>query len=316
MNNNDELKELIRGKALELGFEACGFARAECVSEDVALSYEKWLADGKNDCMDYATRYCDVRTDPRKLLQGAKTVISVALGYYPKIKQSPDAPRFAYYAYGEDYHEVMRGLLLQLSAYIKELSDADSRACVDTAPIMEKYWAQRAGIGMIGRNRLLIIPGKGSFFFLGELVTTLEVAPDEPCTLSCGDCKRCVEACPGKALSSDGSLDARRCLSCQLIERRGELPQWVETTARNRVYGCDECQLCCPHNAHARPTSVKEFAPSEEFMQLTFSSIADMTSEDFRRIFRRSAVRRAKLEGLQRNVRVIWKESVNFDKKA
>lgn len=316
MINHDELKNLIRLKALELGFEACGFARAERVSEDVIACYNKWLADGKNDCMDYASRYSNVRFDPRELLQGAKTVISVALGYYPQTKQPINAPRFSYYAYGEDYHDVVRTRLFNLAAYIKEITGEDSRVCVDTAPILEKYWAQQAGIGMLGRNRLLIIPGKGSFFFLGELVTTLDITPDTPCTLTCGNCNRCVEACPGGALNSEGGLDARRCLSCQLIERRSELPQWVAKVAGNRVYGCDECQLCCPHNASALPSSVEEFVPSREFLDITFNSLSKMTPDDFRRIFHHSAVRRAKLEGLQRNVQLVMKESVNFDKKA
>lgn len=316
MINHDELKNLIRLKALELGFEACGFARAERASDDVIACYNKWLADGKNDCMDYASRYGDVRFDPRELLQNAKTVISVALGYFPQIKQPINTPRFSYYAYGKDYHDVVRARLFKLATYIKELTGEDSRACVDTAPILEKYWAQQAGIGMIGRNRLLIIPDKGSFFFLGELVTTLDVTPDAPCTLSCGNCNRCVEVCPGGALQSNGPLDARKCLSCQLIERRGELPQWVAKAAGNRVYGCDECQLCCPHNASAPHTSVEEFAPSSEFIDITFDSLSQMTHDDFRRIFQHSAVRRVKFEGLQRNVQLIIKERVNFDKKA
>ena len=156
----------------------------------------------------------------------------------------------------------------------------------------------------MGRNNLLIVPGKGSFFFLGEVVTTLALEPDEPCTMTCGECRRCVEACPGGALSADGSAaDARRCLSCQLIERRGELPEWVAQAKGERLYGCDECQLCCPHNAKAQPTLEPLFAPREEILNLTAADIEAMTQPQFSRIFAHSAIKRAKLEGLKRNLK-------------
>ena len=300
-----DITECIRAKALSLGFDACGFALAQRVSDKAISQYTKWLDEGKHDCMHYASPHQDIRNNPCELFPGAKTVISVALNYYPAVRQHPDSPQFSLYAYGKDYHDVVRQRLMLLSQYIATNWNAESRVCVDTAPIMEKYWAREAGIGFIGRNNLLIIPNKGSFFFLGEIVTTLELAPDEPCTLSCGNCNKCVEACPNNALHDHQSLDARRCLSCQLIERRGDLPQWVEEKAENRVYGCDTCQLCCPHNSNSRPTHVEEFLPSAEFMNLTHESIATMTPDEFRRIFGKSAVKRTKLEGLQRNLQLL-----------
>lgn len=302
-------KELIRAEALRLGFDACGFARAEEVDEEARNRYDRWLASGRNDCMEYAARYLDVRSDPRKLLPDAATVISVALGYYPAVLQDRESPQFSFYAYGRDYHEVLRERLKALASFIGHLTGAESRACVDTAPIREKYWAQRAGIGFVGRNNLLILPGKGSFFFLGELVTTLCIEPDEPCRLTCGDCRRCEIYCPGKALSGGVALDASRCLSCQLIENRGELPSWVASCAGRRVYGCDVCQRCCPHNAYAEPTRVPDFAIKPELQHITREDIASMTEQRFSALFSHSAVSRLKLAGLKRNLKATSPDS-------
>lgn len=298
----DEYAGRVRAEALRLGFSACGFARAEAVGEEARRWYSEWLASGHNHCMDYAARYRDVRDDPRLLLDGAKSIIVVALNYFPAVRQDAEAPQVAYYAYGRDYHEVVRERLRALARFVKEISGCESRPCVDTAPIREKYWAQRAGIGFVGRNNLLIIPGKGSFFFLGELVTTLEITPDEPCTLSCGECRRCEEACPGGALGGGAAVDASLCLSCQLIENRGDLPDWVEERIGNRLYGCDACQLCCPHNAHACATDVPDFAINKRLTHLSRGDVASMTAADFNTIFSHSAVRRIKLEQLQRNL--------------
>lgn len=304
MSRNNEVKELIRAKALELGFDACGFAKARQVDDYVVSLYESWIKERKNDCMDYAEKYMDIRNNPCELFSNAKTVISVALNYYPSQLQDPGFPQFAYYSYGKDYHDVVRHRLKLLAQYITDNWQSQSRICVDTAPIMEKYWAKEAGLGMIGRNNLLIIPGKGSYFFLGELITTLELSPDKPCELTCGDCGKCIEACPGGALC-DNTLDARRCLSCQLIERRGELPEWINDVIKNRLYGCDECQKCCPHNKNASPTSIPEFNPNEKQLSLSIEDILSMTADEFREIFKGSAVKRAKLDGLIRNADTI-----------
>ncbi len=300
-----DIKTEIKNCARRLGFDACGMARACRVDDNAVLSYDNWIAGGHNDCMEYAARYMDVRNDPRLLLDGAQTVISVAINYMPLARQHPDVPQFSLYAYGRDYHEVVKKRLFELAAFIKELTGHESRPCVDTAPIRERYWAQQAGIGFTGRNNMLIIPGKGSFFFLGELVTTLPLKPDKPCSLTCGDCHWCEKSCPGGALHGGLPLDARRCLSCQLIECRGQLPEWVAEKIGNRVYGCDTCQLVCPHNANAVATAISEFAPSPEFMELDMEKIEQMTPGDFRRLFGHSAVRRTRLDGLKRNLAAI-----------
>lgn len=306
--SSNNCKESIRSKALELGFTACGFAKAEPVDAVAQKRYEDWIDEGHNDCMDYATRYCDVRNNPTLLLEGAKTVISVAMNYYPRTFQDSDAPQFAYYAYGSDYHDVVKLRLFALAEYIKISTSEDSRVCVDSAPIREKYWAQRAGIGFVGRNNMLIVPGKGSYFFLGEIVTTLDLNPDEPCTLTCGDCRLCEKVCPGGALKGGKAVDASRCLSCQLIEQRGSMPEWVRNKIGNRIYGCDECQKCCPHNQNPVPTDIEEFAIREKIRHITEAEIDAMTDDDFRSIFRNSAVKRIKLATLKRNLSYLSKK--------
>lgn len=303
--SSHKLREHIRLKTLSLGFDACGFARAEPVEQWAVDQYEHWIAAKYNDCMHYTARYCNERNDPRLLLDGAKTIICTAINYLPQIHQPADAPQFALYAYGRDYHEVVKERLYRLASFIEQETGCKSRPCVDTAPLRERYWAFKAGIGFIGRNNNLIIPKRGSFFFLGELVSTLDVPPDSPCTLSCGNCHRCEEACPGNALQGGTALDARRCLSCQLIERRGVLPKWVDKVVGNRVYGCDTCQLVCPHNQNAQPTDISDFNPSAEFLNLTIKEIITMTPSRFRHLFAHSAIRRTRLEGLRRNASII-----------
>ncbi len=254
--------------------------------------------------MEWAARHLDVRDDPGLLLAGARSIIMVAMNYYPQRLQPREAPQFALYAYGRDYHEVMRDRLQRLAARVHELAgECETRCCVDTAPLRERYWATEAGIGFVGRNNNLIIPHRGSYFFLGAIVTTAQLQPDEPCRLGCGDCDACVRACPGQALSNGGAVDATRCLSCLTIESRDPLPEWAEEALGNRVYGCDECQRVCPHNRHPVPTTVAELQPSDEFLGLTARQIMSMDQPTFSRIFAHSAVKRAKLAGLQRNTR-------------
>lgn len=299
------MEQHIKARAQELGLDACGIARVHAVDSEAAMRYRRWLDENANGCMEWAARYCDVRDNPALLLDGAQSIIMVAMNYYPARLQPHDAPQFALYAYGRDYHEVMRDRLQRLAATVTQLTGAATRCCVDTAPLRERYWAVQAGLGFIGRNNALILPGKGSYFFLGAIVTTAQLQPDPPCTLTCGDCGACERACPGNALHSGMPVDARRCLSCLTIEYRGPLPQWTRKVLGNRVYGCDECQRCCPHNRNAKPTQVAELQPSEAFLSLTASDINQMDQTEFSRLFAHSAVKRTKLAGLQRNLRHI-----------
>lgn len=298
-----QFKEAIINQAYKLGFSACGFARVASVSKESSAQYNKWIAQGKHGEIEYMERYCDIRENPALLHDNATTMICVALNYYPKIFQNPDAPQFAYYAYGRDYHKVIKTKLKQLAQYIETECGAKSRACVDTAPLRERYWAQQAGIGFVGRNNQLILPGKGSFFFLGELITTLDIEPDEPCTLSCGNCNRCIEACPTGALNTMAAVDANKCISAITIEHHSDIPQSIKPHLGNRVYGCDTCQSVCPHNRHAQPTAIEEFTPSPAFLSLTRKSIAEMTQAQFDTTFHQSPIKRATLATLQRTLK-------------
>lgn len=297
----------IKARAQDLGFDACGIAKAQAVAPDAVERYDRWIASGSNDCMHWAERHRELRNDPRLLLEGAKSVIVLAMNYYPQVVRPDDAPQFAYYAYGDDYHDVLRHKARELCGFIRDIaSDAKFRVCVDSAPIRERYWARMAGIGFIGLNNMLIIPGKGSFFFLCEILTTLDLPADSPCDNSCGECRACLAACPTHAITDDRTVDARRCLSCQTIENHDEqLPKDVVDAMGNRVYGCDECQLVCPHNRHAKPTSEPAFQPSEAFLRLSREHLLNLTPHEFNAIFGRSAVKRTKLSGLIRNAKSI-----------
>ena len=299
---NNDIATLIKSQAASLGFDACGFAAATRVDDEAVARYDRWIEQGHHGCMQWATGHRDLRLDPSLLLEGAQTVISLALNYYPARFQPPEALRVAYYAYGRDYHEVLREKLTELAHFIEEITHCSTRPCVDSAPIRERYWAQRAGIGYVGRNNCLILPGKGSFFFLGEIVTTAQLPPDEPCVMTCGDCGKCIASCPTGALSANGAVDASRCLSCLLIENHDEeLPAWVGEVVGNRVVGCDDCQLCCPHNAHAASTTIEDFSPTEAVMTLTRERILQMTGGEFKRTFAHSAISRLRYKTLLRN---------------
>lgn len=287
---------------MSLGFDACGFAAALPVDDEAVTRYDRWIEQGHNGCMRWAEGHRDLRRDPSLLLEGARTVISLALNYYPARFQPTEALRVAYYAYGRDYHEVLREKLSKLAHFIEQITHCATRPCVDSAPIRERYWAQRAGLGFIGRNNCLIIPGKGSYFFLGEIITTAQLPPDNPCEMTCGDCGRCAQACPSGALSNEGAADCSRCLSCLLIENHEDsLPAWVGEIVKNRVVGCDDCQLCCPHNASALATTVEEFSPTEAVMTMTRQHVEAMTSSEFKRTFAHSAISRLRYKTLKRN---------------
>ena len=297
----------IKNKAKELGFDACGIA--EVASADTeALFFDRWIAEGCHAGMKYMENYRDIRLDPAGLVEGARSVISVALNYYPAQKQSPDSPRISYYAYGKDYHIVVKDKLRQLWEYITSLIPVlDStlpaaRFFTDSAPILERYWAWKAGLGWIGKNTNLIIPGKGSFFFLGEIVTTLELDYDTPQKNRCGACRRCLDACPTGALERPGHLNANKCISYLTIEHKGDIPSEQASRLGDLLYGCDTCQEVCPWNRFASPTREAAFSPSPAFLSLKKEDLRCFTRDDYNRIFAGSAVKRAKYEGLIRTI--------------
>ena len=301
------LSILIKNKAKELGFDACGIAEVASADTEV-LFFDRWIAEGCHAGMKYMENYRDIRLNPAGLVEGARSVISVALNYYPAQKQSPDSPRISYYAYGKDYHIVVKDKLRQLWEYITSLVPVlDStlpvaRFFTDSAPILERYWAWKAGLGWIGKNTNLIIPGKGSFFFLGEIVTTLELDYDTPQKNRCGTCRRCLDSCPTGALERPGHLNANKCISYLTIEHKGDIPSEQASRLGDRLYGCDTCQEVCPWNRFASPTREVAFSPSPAFLSLKKEDLRCFTRDDYNRIFAGSAVKRAKYEGLIRTI--------------
>lgn len=303
------LKDKIKAEASRLGFFVCGFARAEPVSEAMRRHYLGWLADGRNADMAYLGNNLDKRFDPRLLMPGVKTIVVVAQNYFPARRLPEGEPQIADYALGLDYHDIVKQKLRQLAATV---GIADYRAFVDTAPVLERYWAVRAGLGWIGKNQQLIIPHAGSEFFLGELFVTVELPPDEPLPNRCGTCHRCVDACPTHALSLPATcvegygditrFDARLCLSYQTIENRGELTVGAKAAMGDTFYGCDRCQRACPWNRFAKPSTEPLLQPREELLAMTRQKWGNLTEEDYRRLFKGSAVKRAKYEGLMRNI--------------
>lgn len=303
MTIEKSISQQIKDYAANLGFDACGFCRAENIGEEEYMGLKKWIDQSFHGEMAYMANNMDKRTDPTLLVEGARTIISLALNYYPRQMQSADVPQFAYYAYGKDYHDVMKRKLQQLFDYIKSLvPDMEGRFFCDTAPVLERYWAMKAGVGFIGKNSLLIIPKKGSFFFLGELIVNIVLDYDEPCTLSCGNCTRCINACPTKAIVKAGTIDARKCISYQTIENKGNIDESVIPDLNNRLYGCDICQLACPWNRYSKPHNITDFEPSNAFLNLNEDNLMDLSIEEYRTIFKGSAVKRAKLSGLKRNL--------------
>lgn len=296
----------IKAEAQRLGFVGCGVARAGRVSKEEEESFLAWLEKGHQADMAYMSRYTDMRLDPRLLLPGAQSILCLALSYVPRRTLPEGEPQIAAYALGKDYHDVMKARLFALAGALG-LKTEQFKACVDTAPILERYWAEQAGLGFRGRNQQLIVPGHGSMCFLGELVVTLPVDHyDAPLARRCGSCHRCVDACPTGAIPASGQssdFDARRCLSYQNIENRGPLAPGIAKAMGNTFYGCDRCQQACPYNRGLPPTEAAEFQPSEELASMTRRQWLQLSLDDYRRLFKGSAVKRAKYKGLMRNIR-------------
>lgn len=300
--------DAIKRKAHELGFLACGVAQAGFL-EDEAPRLEQWLRAGQHGTMAYMANHYDLRLDPRKLVPGAKSVISLAYNYYTPLRQAEsDAPKLSTYAYGRDYHKVVKQRLKPLMQFIVEQFGAvDMRAFVDSAPVMEKAWAQRAGIGWIGKHTNIIRQGAGSFFFLCEIITDLELAPDAPATDHCGTCRRCIDACPTDAITPYG-VNGSKCISYFTIELKEAIPDEMKGRFEGWAFGCDVCQQVCPWNRFSTPHAEPGFNPRPEVMAMSKKDWYGMTEVVFDRLFEGSAVKRAKYAGLMRNVRFLREE--------
>ena len=303
-----DISNKIKAEAKRLGFSACGIAKAEPVDNNTATEYRQWLHDGKHASMQYLENNLDKRLDPTLLMPNAKSIICVALNYFPQKRLAEHQYQFAYYAYGQDYHDVMKQKLQSLATFMHSLLPSGNsltyKLCCDTVPILDRYWASRAGLGWIGKNGNLIIPDAGSYFFLGEILADIELDHDSPIDNRCGSCQKCMDACPTKALSAPHCVDARKCLSYLTIEHRGE----YDGTLPNTIYGCDRCQQACPWNRFAQPTKIQEFAPSDKFLYMSPTDWEKLTIDDYRTLFKGSAVKRAKYEGLMRNIAHLRKD--------
>ena len=294
----EELTTHIKAEALRLGFDVCGIAKAESIEPEREAMYNRWLTQGHHATMGYLERNCNKRFNPTLLVEGCKSIICVAMNYAPK--QTIEG--IANYAQGKDYHKIVKDKLYQLLQSIGNICKVQGRAFCDSAPVLERYWAVKAGIGFIGRNRQLIIPGKGSYFFLGELLVDIELCYDTPFERNlCGNCQKCIDACPSKALSDEG-LDANRCLSYLTIEHRGEMPDNIGEKMGNCFYGCDRCQAVCPHNRFATPNDTPELQPSDELQNMTEEKWNTLSKEQYDILFAGSAVERCGYEQLMRNI--------------
>ncbi len=296
--------QLLRREADRLGFSFVGVARAEKMDEE-ARRLEQWLNGGMHGRMTYMENYFEQRTDPRVLVPGAKSVVSLVYNYFPRKGQSdPEAPKLARYAYGEDYHFVLKRKLRELLASLQaQIGDIQGRCFVDSAPVLERDWAKRAGNGWIGKNTLLIHPKAGSYFFLAELILDLELIYDEPIRDFCGTCRRCIDACPTQAIAPEGYfMDGSKCIAYFTIELKDKLPESYRGKFGNWMFGCDICQEVCPWNRFSKPHDEPAFEPHPDLSGMTKSAWLDLSEEIFQQIFKRSAVKRTKFAGLKRNI--------------
>ncbi|MCO6496475.1 MAG: tRNA epoxyqueuosine(34) reductase QueG [Chitinophagaceae bacterium] len=299
--------QIVKEVAHELGFDYCGISKAEKLDED-EVRLANFLNRGYNGTLGYLENNFDKRVDPTKLVPGAKSVISLLTNYYPSAKQRHDAPQVAKYAYGQDYHDVTWKKLKQFLHELNErIGEVNGRGFTDSAPVLEKSWAERAGLGWVGKNGLLITKQSGSFFFIAELITDLELKPDNPFVKDyCGTCTRCIDACPTDAILPNKVIEARKCISYFTIELKDMLiPEEMRGKFENRMFGCDICQDVCPWNRFSSPHLTEEFTPINEILNYSKEDWDELTEESFKVIFRKSPLKRAKYQGIKRNLKFL-----------
>ncbi len=303
LSSKEDHSQFIKKMATDLGFDLCGIARAEYLVEE-APRLEKWLNQGMHGEMGYMDNHLEKRLDPRKLVEGAKSVISLVYNYSPEKDLATDTSyKIAKYAYGEDYHFVIKSKLKTfLQVLREEIGEINGRGFVDSAPVHERAWAQKSGLGWIGKNSLLLNKRQGSFFFLAELIIDLELAYDSPVPDYCGTCTKCMDACPTDAIPDPYVVDASKCISYFTIELKNEIPLEVKGQFEDWIFGCDICQDVCPWNRFSQPQKESAFMPHPELEVMTKNDWEEITEEVFRKVFRKSAVKRTKFEGLKRNI--------------
>lgn len=308
LNLKNKYSLLIKSEAKRLGFTSCGIAKADFLEEE-APRLEQWLKNDYHGDMRYMANHFDKRLDPRLLVEGAKSVISLTYNYYPKNQQKVDTYKLAKYAYGEDYHFVIKSKLKELYRFIQEeIGEIDGRVFVDSAPVMERAWAEKSGLGWNGKHSLLIQKEAGSFFFLSELIIDLELESDQPFrTDHCGTCTKCIDACPTNAILPNSTIDSSKCISYFTIELKNEIPNSMKGHFEDWMFGCDICQDVCPWNRFSKPHKEPLFNPPSELLEMTKRDWEEITEDTFKRVLMKSAVKRAKFSGLRRNVQFLKK---------
>ncbi len=307
MNTISKHTQIVKRAATDLGFDFCGIAKAMFLDED-ARRLETWLHKGMHGNMQYMENYFDLRTDPAKLVPGAKSVITLLLNYFPEKIQDPAKPKIAKYAYGKDYHEVIRNKLQHFLSTLKEqIGEIHGRGFVDSAPVLERTWAQKSGLGWIGKNGNLINKKQGSFFFIATLVVDISLEYDDDFAKDyCGSCTRCIDHCPTDAILPDKVVDGSKCISYFTIELKDALiPGNMKGTFDNWLFGCDVCQDVCPWNRFSKPTTEINFSPIPSILNFTTADWEELTEENFKLIFRDSPIKRTKFQGIKRNLQFI-----------
>ncbi|MEJ6775842.1 MAG: tRNA epoxyqueuosine(34) reductase QueG [Crocinitomicaceae bacterium] len=306
MSNKSKYTRLIKDKAKELGFFYTGVSKADFLEEE-AGQLEDWLKNGKHGEMTYMENHFDKRLDPRILVDGAKSVVSLLLNYFPEAsEQQEGAPKISKYAYGEDYHFVIKDKLKALFQFIQdEIGEVGGRVFVDSAPVMDKAWARRSGLGWMGKNANIIHPKHGSFFFIAELIIDLELEEDGPIKDYCGTCTKCIDACPTDAIVAPYKIDGSKCISYLTIELKDQIPSEFKGKMDNWMFGCDICQDVCPWNRFSKPHNQAEFNPHDQLLRMSKSEWEDISEELFREVFKKSPVKRTKYDGLKKNIKFI-----------
>ena len=294
--------QLIKAEAKRLGFLSCGISKAGFLEEE-APRLEKWLNQNMHGEMQYMENHFDKRLDPTKLVEGSKSVISLLLNYFPSERQNPDSYKISKYAYGMDYHYVIKDKLKNLLHFIQEeIGEVHGRAFVDSAPVLDKAWAAKSGLGWIGKNSNLLTQQVGSFYFVAELIVDLELEYDAPVTDHCGTCTACIDACPTEAIVQPYVVDGSKCISYLTIELKNEIPSEFEGKLDDWMFGCDVCQDVCPWNRFSKSHREPLFDPNPELLSFTKKDWEEITEDVFKKVFQKSAVKRTKLSGLRRNI--------------
>lgn len=302
IQKKEKYTQLIKAEAKRLGFLSCGISKADFLEVE-APRLEQWLKNGFQGEMNYMQNHFDKRLDPRLLVDDSKSVVSLLLNYYPNQFQNQDSYKISKYAYGQDYHFVIKEKLKELLHFVEEnIGEVSGRAFVDSAPVLDKAWAAKSGLGWVGKHSNLLTQKTGSFYFIAELILDLELEYDAPTTDHCGTCTACIDACPTEAIVAPYVVDGSKCISYFTIELKDNLPQEMKGKFDDWMFGCDVCQDVCPWNRFSKPHNENSFNPNSEILNFSKKDWEEITEDTFRKVFQKSAVKRTKFEGLKRNI--------------